>query len=434
MKVAIIGAGAAGLAAAFDLTRRQHSVTIYEAASEVGGLASGFRAPHWEWTLERFYHHWFRSDKSVLGLIDELGWSDQVIFPRPYTVIYWQGRFFPFDSIFTNIPLFILRHFSLVDFFRYGLAGAYLRFSPWWKPLERVTAADWTRRWFGQRVYTTQWKPLLISKFGEENLDVVNMAWLWARLHSRTTRLGTFKGGFQVFLDKLADVIKGQGAILRLGCAVTGVRKNADETLSIRTASDAESFDAILSTSSPSLMARLVPDLPDSYSEKLRALRSMGAVVLILSLDRPLTQYYWHNLPKEAGFPFLSLVEHTNFVEAEHYGGDHIVYCGDYLTPDHEYFRLSQEELLERFIPGIQRFNPAFDRGWIKKAWLWKTPYAQPVPPVDHSRNIPNIRTPLPGLYFASMSQVYPWDRGTNYAVEIGRRAARMIAADFERE
>ena len=178
-------------------------------------------------------------------------------------------------------------------------------------------------------------------------------------------------------------------------------------------------------------MARLAPDLPDSYSASLKALKSMGAVVLVISLDRQLTQYYWHNLPKEAGFPFLALVEHTNYIGPEHYGGDHIIYCGDYLNPDHEYFSLSKEELLERFLPALKRVNPDFDRSWVKDTWLWKTSYAQPVPPVNHSKNIPPLRTPVPGLYFASMSQVYPWDRGTNFAVEIGRKVAGTCDGRF---
>jgi protoporphyrinogen oxidase len=159
----------------------------------------------------------------------------------------------------------------------------------------------------------------------------------------------------------------------------------------------------------------------------------MGAVVLIVALDRQLTQYYWHNLPKEAGFPFLALVEHTNFIPAEHYGGDHLIYCGDYLDPGHEYFTMSKEALLERFLPSFKLVNPAFDRSWVRDTWLWKTAYAQPVPPVNHSRNIPPIQTPVPGLYFASMSQVYPWDRGTNFAVEIGRRTAGMVKEYLEK-
>jgi protoporphyrinogen oxidase len=164
-------------------------------------------------------------------------------------------------------------------------------------------------------------------------------------------------------------------------------------------------------------------------------MQSMGTVVLILSLKHQLSGkgYYWFNLPKNAGFPFLALVEHTNFLPSEHFGGDHIIYCGDYLDPDHEYFRLTQKQLLDRFISSLKRINPDFKPEWIKKSWLWRTRYAQPIPLVNHSLNIPTVTTPIPGLYFASMSQVYPWDRGTNFAVQIARNAARMMLEDGER-
>jgi len=439
MHIAIIGAGPAGLAAAYDLTRARHQVTVFEGAPQVGGLAAGFKAPYWAWALEKYYHHWFASDKAILGLIRELGWSDQVLFPRPYTVAYVNGKFEPLDSPFQALKFF-LNHFSLWDTFRFGVATAYLRFTPWWQPLEKVTAAAWSRRWYGQRVYETLWRPLLVGKFGEENLDVVNMAWLWARLHARTTRLGTFVGGFQAFLDKLAGVVQQQGGEIRLNSMVTGIKMSEvgsrrGEAWKIECRDQCfDGFDVVISTSSPALMAQLAPDLPAEYSEKLRALKSMGAVVMVLSLDRQLTKYYWHNLPKEAGFPFLALVEHTNYMKPEYYGGDHIVYCGDYLDPGHAYFKLSKEELLEQFLPALKRFNPDFDRRWVKETWLWKTTYAQPVPPVNHSRNVPPLRTPVPGLYFASMSQVYPWDRGTNFAVEIGRKAAKMVLEDAKRE
>ena len=150
---------------------------------------------------------------------------------------------------------------------------------------------------------------------------------------------------------------------------------------------------------------------------------------MVLALKQRLSTegYYWFNLPKSAGYPFLALVEHTNFVPQEHFGSDHIVYAGDYLEPDHEFFHMSQDELLSRFLPALGKFNPAFQRDWVRRTWLFRTPYAQPVPLLNHSKNIPPIPTPIPGLYFASMSQVYPWDRGTNFAVEIGRRAARLM-------
>ena len=429
-QIAIVGAGVAGLTAAYELRQAGHHVTIYEAASEVGGLAAGFKAPHWDWTLEKFYHHWFQGDKHILGLIEKLGWSDQVVFPRPYTVVFYQDKFYPLDS-YGQAFTFTLGKFGPVNLVRFGLVGVFLKLTPNWQALEKYTADAWMRRWVGDRVYDALWRPMLVGKFGEENLDVVNMAWMWARIKARTTRLGTFKGGFQTFLNKLADVITQQGVEIRLRTPVTRISQDSAGRLTVATSGGAATYDAVISTSSPALMERLAPDLPESYAGGLRSLQSMGAVVLVISIRQRLTEYYWHNLPKDAGFPFLAMVEHTNFIGPEHYGGDHILYCGDYLEPDHEYFRLSKEELLERFLPALQRFNPAFDRTWVKDVWVWKTAYAQPVPPVNHSQNIPPIRTPVPGLYFASMSQVYPWDRGTNYAVEIGQKAAAQVMEDF---
>lgn len=433
MNIAIIGAGAAGLSAAYDLAGLGHQVTVYEAAAHTGGLAAGFKEPHWDWSMEKFYHHWFQSDRHVLGLIDELGARDKVLFPRPTTVIYYDGQFYPFDSMFTNMPLFLLRHFPLTDVVKFGLAGARLKFSADWKPLEAVTAEEWMIRHMGSRVYETLWKPLLVGKFGDYYQEV-NMAWMWARIHARTTRLGTFVGGFQAFFDVLADAVRRRGATIHLSTAVREIAPTAAGAFTLHTPDGAAEFDRVLVTTSPRLLSRLAPALPPDYLSQLNALKSMGAVVLILALKQPLSTqgYYWHNLPKDAGFPFLAMCEHTNFVSPEHFGGDHLIYCGDYLRPDHEYFKLTEGELLDRFVPALSRFNPQFDRAWIRKTWLFRETYAQPVPPVNHSRAIPDIRTPLHGLYFASMSQVYPWDRGTNFAVEIGRRTARLIAADID--
>jgi protoporphyrinogen oxidase len=429
--IAIIGAGAAGLAAAYELTRAGHRVRVYEGSSQVGGLAGGFTASHWDWSLEYYYHHWFASDRHLLGLIAELGWSDQVLFRRPYTVVWHEDRFHPLDSKVEALK-FCLRHLHPVDTLRFGLVAAYLRLNPFWRPLERVTADAWMRRWSGARLYETLWRPLLVGKFGEENLGRVNMAWLWARIRARTTRLGTFEGGFQRFFDRLADVVRSQGAEIHLQRRVESIATDdASGGVGISSTDGGEVFPALIFTGSPTVLARLASQLPAAYGERLRALRSLGAVALVLALDRRLTRYYWHNLPKAAGFPFLVLNEHTNFVDRAHFGGDHIVYCGDYLPPEHELFNLDEDQVLERYLPALSRFNPDFDPGWVRHSWLHRTPYAQPVPTLNHSHNLPDIRTPLPGLYLASMSQVYPWDRGTNFAVELGRRAARMAMEDL---
>jgi protoporphyrinogen oxidase len=378
--------------------------------------------------VEQFYHHWFASDRSILGLIRELGWQDDVIFTRPVTVVYHQESFYPLDS-----PLAVLRFpgIPFLDRLRVGAVIGYLRYVAAWPPLERVTAHDWLQRWVGLRSYRALWEPLLVGKFGPY-YQQVNMAWFWARFKARTPRLGTFRGGFQAFLDRLAERVKQEGATLRLTTPVQKIEARSGGRVSLRTEAGEELFDQCLVTTSPGLLAKLAPGLAGPYLEGLLGLRSMGAVVLVLALKHRLSEqgYYWHNLPKAAGFPFLSLVEHTNFVPAEHFGGEHIVYCGDYLDPHHEYFSLSQEELLDRFLPALQRVNPKFARDWVRETWLFRTPYAQPVPPLNHSRSIPDVKTPLPGLWFASMSQVYPWDRGTNFAVQIARQTVQRMLAE----
>jgi protoporphyrinogen oxidase len=243
-KVAIVGAGAAGLAAAYDLARWGHDVTVYEAADYVGGLAGGFKAPGWDWSVERFYHHWFESDHDVLDLIREIDHGDEILFPRPLTAVYHAGKFYALDAslgaLFPRWPwldklpgagfvargLLALRFpgFSLLDTARFGLTGLYLVLTRNWQALERVTANEWLRRWSGQRVYRALWEPLLIGKFGPEKYREVNMAWFWARVHKRSPRLGTFVGGFQAFFDLLAQAAREGGANIRLDTPVTEIR------------------------------------------------------------------------------------------------------------------------------------------------------------------------------------------------------------------
>ncbi|MBZ0288859.1 MAG: FAD-dependent oxidoreductase, partial [Anaerolineae bacterium] len=300
--------------------------------------------------------------------------------------------------------------------------------------LEQVTADAWMRRWMGEEAYNKLWRPLLIGKFSHLYQEV-NMAWLWARIYTRSLRLGTFEGGFQAFVEQLAEAVRQRGATICLNAPVESLHiQDGKPVLTVN--GETHIFDRVISTTSPALMLRLTPELVETpYGKQMRELRSIGGLCVVLALKQSLLTdgTYWLNLPagsadkRQNEFPFLALVEHTNFIDKSHYGGDVLVYCGDYVPADHEYFTLSDDQLIERFTASLSKVNPNFSPDWIRKTWVFRAPYAQPLPGVNHSRKIPPLKTPLPGVYWASMSQVYPWDRGTNYAVELGRRVATMI-------
>jgi protoporphyrinogen oxidase len=451
LNIGIIGAGVTGLSAAYDLLKAGHRVTVYEARPYAGGLAAGFKDEAWDWPLERFYHHIFASDKDIIGLVNEIGIGDRLFFPSPVTSIYKDGRLYPInkpmfgpwleklplgkrlanlgDLAATALRVLAFKPIPLLARFRVGLVTAYIRYGLRWQPLEQVTADAWLTRAVGPRAYEAFWQPLLEGKFGDDYRQV-NMAWFWARIVARSPKLGYFVGGFQGFADALADTVRALGGDVRLDTHVRGVHPEADGQIRIELRAGDHIHDRVLATCSPQMLRERAPTLPSSYTAGLAKLKSMGAVVMVLALKQPIThEHYWINIPKREGFPFLAFVEHTNYIDKQHYGGDTLIYCGDYLAPSHPYFDMEPEALLETFIPAIQRLNPAFERSWIRKYWKFSEIYAQPVPFLNHSQNIPPIQTPIPNLTMANMSQVYPWDRGTNYAVEIGRRAAQIVGS-----
>jgi len=426
-KIAIVGGGVGGMAAAYDLSRAGNQVTIFDPASQLGGLAAGFKRPGWEWSLENFYHHWFQTDHAILTLLAELDLKQNVRFYSPKTVVFHKEKFYPLDS---PISALLFPGFSLLDKVRFGFVTLYLKYLSSWQSFEQYTAYEWLQKYYGKSVFQTQYEPLLQGKFSQY-YQQVNMAWFWARFKARTTRLGTYVGGFQQFIDDFSRILVKSGVQLNLNSSVKSIQPQNIGNLLLTINASQSVFDQVLVTTSPQILAKLAPSLNQDYLEKLLAMKSIGAVALILSLKEQLSTqgYYWFNLPKSRGFPFLALVEHTNFVSPQYFNGEHIVYCGDYLDASHEYFSLSRDQIVDRFLPSLSRINPAFKRNWINESWLFRAPYAQPVPFVNHSANIPPLQTPIANLYFASMSQVYPWDRGTNYAVDLSRKAAGIMLA-----
>jgi protoporphyrinogen oxidase len=417
---AVLGGGSLGLTAALRLAQRGHRVTVIERESLPGGLAAGFEIEPGIW-LEKFYHHLFRSDTTAVRLIRELGLGDRLEWHRPITATLRDGVLHQLDS---PSSLLKFRALSLADRLRMGAALAALKAMPNPRLLEGQTAEGWIRRWMGDEAHRVIWGPLLSGKFGATAGEIA-MPWFWARVHDRSAQLGYLRGGFQQLYDALAQRIREGGGETRLGTAVESVRREGDQ-LTVQTDAGTEQFDAVISTLATRLTCRLTEGLPTAYTERYEWGRAYGAQCVILALDRPLTSVYWTNV-NDPGYPFMALVEHTNYMPAADYGGRHLVYLGNYRPMDDPLLHASGEDLVDMFLPHLVRLNPAFDRAWMTDAWLFSAPFAQPIVTVDYRKHIPPFETPIPGLYVANMFQVYPHDRGQNYSIALAERLVNQI-------
>lgn len=424
MKIGIVGAGFTGLSAAYNLLKAGHDVTVFEKDSYPGGLAIGFKQKNWDWTLEKHYHHWFTNDKFILGLAKEI--EHKVIIRRPKTSVYVDGKIYQFDSP-TKVLLF--PKLSIIDRLRMGFIVGLLRYNPIWKPLERFNAITFLPKTMGQRGYKMIWEPLFNSKFGPYTKDI-SLAWFWARIVKRTPSLVYPEGGFLNFAKHLEEVIKERGGKFYYNTELIELTSNDKPQIKVRNQQSEISslqFDAVVVTLPSFLFLKTALQLPDDYKQKFIKLKGLGATNLVLRLSKPFFNdgTYWLNVCDPTS-PVMAIVEHTNFMDKKNYYNEHLVYLGNYLSADSKRFSMSKEETLKLFDPFLREINPNY-RKYLIGYELFKVPFAQPVIPTNYSKMIPPFKTPLLSVYLANIEQVYPWDRGTNYAVELGKKISDLI-------
>jgi protoporphyrinogen oxidase len=426
----IIGGGFAGLSAAWELIQRGIRVTVCEAEEEVGGLAGSFDVGGTR--LEKFYHHWFTSDTHVLELVRELGREDQVLHRPTRTGMYFAHQFFRLST-----PMDVLRFtpLSLPARFRLGLLALRARRVRHWRELEDLTAEDWLVRLGGKEVYDIVWRPLLEGKFGSHAPEI-SAVWFWNKLKLRGGSRGRggeeilayYQGGFAALAEQLARAICDRGGMIRLESPVTELLVRDGIVEGVRTVNGPVKAKVVLATPALPIVADLVePHVTPEYASELRRIQYLANICIVLELDRSLSETYWLNV-NDPGFPFVGVIEHTNFEPAETYGGRRLVYLSKYLPETDELYRMPDDEVVRYCLEHLRRMFPALSTEWIMAAHVWRARYAQPIVVRRYGRLIPSVETPLSGLYLSSMAQVYPEDRGTNYAIREGRAAGRKIA------
>lgn len=458
MRLGIIGGGALGLTTALRRVSAGDTVVIFEKGEQPGGLAVSFPVteagkdgPY----LEKFYHHIFQTDKDIIRVIEELGLGDKLIWTTPPTSTLRNGKIYRMDSaigelkggplakilkplkgsaIDTAIAILGFKPMPFISRLRFGLFGAYLKFESKYERLMPTTAANFARKWAGKTAYDNILSPLLNAKFGVK-AEQITMSWLWSRFHERTQFLGYLRGGFHQLYVKLLEKVQTLGGDVRLGSDVTGVRPGTGELedkVIVTVNGQEEIFDKVVVTTPTRVFTQLAKDhLPANYIERYAGANSIehyGAHCVVLSLKEQFFKNgtYWLNV-NDPGYPFLAVVEHTNYINPAEYGGQNLVYLGNYLPPGHELFNKSDDEVVAEFLPHLKRLNPEFNENWVERFWVWKTLYAQPIMTTDYTSKLPPHETPLRNVYLANMAHVFPQDRGQNYSIRLGEKIAKIL-------
>jgi len=431
--VAVVGGGFSGLAAAYELARKGIAVTVLEAEGHIGGLAAAFDVGGER--LDRFYHHWFTNDREVMDLIHELGLDDQVAINPTNTGVYYANNFF---KLSTPWDLLNFTPLGFIDRLRLGLLALRARRVDDWMSLENKTASEWLRELGGENVYRVMWEPLLKGKFGPV-ADQISAVWFWNKLKLRggsrgkggEERLAYFKGGFEALARALKDRYVAHGGVLRTASPVSAITPEGS-AWRVSTAQGDVLADHVIATPALPLLADMLRGwAPPAYLAQLERIHYLANVCLVLELDRSLSSTYWLNV-NDPNFPFVGVIEHTNFERPQTYGGRHIVYLSKYLPHTEALYAMTTDEVLDFAMPHLQRMFPKLERSWILRHHVWKARWSQPVVEQRYSQLIPPAAGPLPGLHLCSMAQIYPEDRGTNYAVREGRKIGHHVAGLLE--
>ena len=333
------------------------------------------------------------------------------------------------------MDLIMFKPLKLRNRIRAGLVVLYLQYLKNGEQLSNITALEWLEKYAGKEVTEVIWKPLLKGKF-DKYYDKITMCWLWGRIKQRADSqdislggeaLGYIEGGFQIIINALLSKIE-KSVKFKMNTPVSKIYFNKESEKIVLEADNAKTeYDKILLTVPSKIASKiLAPYENKPYFNKLNSIDYLDAIVLVFATEQTISKYYWHNINSKNS-PFVVFIGLTNLIGNKNFNGKNIYYIGDYVPRDHQYIGLSEDELKEHWFNQLKLIFPKFDKKYISDSRLFKFKDAQHIVDVGFEKKIPETKTPFKNIYLSNFSQIFPMDRGTNYAVREGFKAARII-------
>jgi protoporphyrinogen oxidase len=423
-RVAVVGAGAMGLAAAYHALKLGHQVTVFEGDRVAGGMAAHFDFDGL--SIERFYHFICKADRATFDLMAELGISDKLIWRDTSMGYYVDGRHYRWGD---PLALLAFPKLGLLDKLRYGLHMFLSTRRRDWSALEHVNAKDWFMKWHGRRAYEVLWRRLFDLKFFEY-ADDISAAWIWTRIKRVGTsrrsvfqeQLGYIDGGSEALIEALVGAVEGRGGNVRLGARVSQITSEAGRVTGLVVDGERLAFDAVISTVPTPFVSALVPGLSDAAKARYDAIRNIGVVCVLLKLAKPVTRHFWLNV-NDAGIDIPGIVEFSNLRKLP----DTVVYVPYYMPQTHPKFTRSNEAFVAEAYGYLRKLNPALQPQDLKASQVGRLRYAQPVCPPGFLAKLPKVQTEIAGLQIADTCFYYPEDRGISESVRYGQLMARAV-------
>ena len=425
-RIAVLGAGPMGLAVAYQLALDGHQPVVFEADDRVGGMAAAFDFSGL--SIERYYHFHCISDRSYLQILEELGLADKLHWVATKMAYWYEGKIQPWGN---PIALLKFKGLGLVAKIRYGLHAFLCTKRVDWRPLDKVEATGWIKRWVGAEAYEVLWRRLFEYKFYDYTSEL-SAAWIWSRIRrigrSRYSlfreKLGYLDGGSNTLLQAMKAAIELRGGEFRFKSPVTRVVMEGGVVKGVEACGSFEPFAKVISTVPLPYVPRLMPDLPAEILHAFNARRNIAVVCVIVKLRKPVSEYFWLNT-NDPDMDIPGIVQYSNLRPLD----DHIVYVPFYMPGEHPKFQEPDQAFIDKVRRYLKKINVALqDEDFID----WRASryrHAQPVCEPGYLDHLPPVALPVRGLWVADTSYYYPEDRGISESVEFGRNMARLAAA-----
>ena len=431
MNIAIIVSVYSGLTIAKKLDEKGNNVTIFEKNNSVGGMVS--TVDLYDTKLEKYYRHIFKSDKEAIELIKEMGLENELIWPSTKMGYLTNRKIYEWG---TPISLLKFKELNFFEKLRFGFNVVHLKLINNYKELEKVTAEKWLKDRIGEKIYSKVWEPLLISKFGDKK-DQISMAWLWGKIKLRSTsttkegeQLGYIKGSYQELTNAFYKYLVEKNVKINLDTIVNKVEKENEQYI-IKTEKDgleeSQKFDVVVSTVDYNNFINICGEyMTKEEKEKAQKVKYTSARTMMIITNKSFSDFYWLNIG-DNDIPFGGIIEHTNFINKNNYGDNHIIYISNYMTEENKLYNVSKEEMLQEYMKYLTQINKDFTMKNVIDYFVFDEKYAQPIIECKYSEFIMKDKLQNENIYLCTMPQIYPEDRGMNYAIKLGNKVADEI-------